>query len=420
VVPNRVAILADQRWLQVLGCTAALLAALAGALIFVSTARADDLAPPDPSGTGTSAAAPAPDPSTNAADTPDTDPAAIDGTPSGATDPSTDVPAPSDITPTGTDGTTTTAATPSTTPEATESSAGPSDITPTGTDGTTAAAPSTTTEAAGGTGAVDTGATNSPVPAASGLSTAQATANTKRPRKRSNGSDAANGTTDPAPSPSDPAPADDGSNEPDNSGTPSGLVNGPSAGFSTEAQARQKAASDLTTADSLLSASFLDEATADSGLGGRTVPISPPTLNADVRSIIRPQVDQRVVACESTVSASVRSASERILLARLPAHVETNQAPRSGATGEKKNHPNESRKLGPQVPPAPDNDKPLLPTVPSSSPGSGGSGGTQGKDVYGVIAARLSLVPPRNGRLVTLVEKQRRALRLFFILERPG
>jgi hypothetical protein len=173
-------------------------------------------------------------------------------------------------------------------------------------------------------------------------------------------------------------------------------------------------------ADSLLSASFLDEATADSGLGGRTVPISPPTLNADARSIVRPQVDQRVVACESVVAVSVRSASERILLVRLPAHVVTNQAVRSGVTGEKKGHPNESRKPGSLVPPAPDNDKPLLPPAPSSSLASGGSGGTQGKGVYGVVTARLSLIPPRNGRLVTLVEKQRRALRLFFILERPG
>jgi hypothetical protein len=32
----------------------------------------------------------------------------------------------------------------------------------------------------------------------------------------------------------------------------------------------------------------------------------------------------------------------------------------------------------------------------------------------------LSLIPPRDGRLVTLVENRRRALRLFFILERPG
>ena len=150
------------------------------------------------------------------------------------------------------------------------------------------------------------------------------------------------------------------------------------------------------------------------------MPISPPTLDADVRSIVRPQVDRHVVACALTVSASVGSASERILLARLPAHVDTNRAARSGATSERKGHPNESRKRGPQVPPAPDNDKPLLPPAPSSSLGSGGSGGTQGKDVYGVVTARLSLIPPRNGRLLTLVEKQRRALRLFFILERPG
>jgi len=72
------------------------------------------------------------------------------------------------------------------------------------------------------------------------------------------------------------------------------------------------------------------------------------------------------------------------------------------------------------VPPAPDNDKPLLPPAPTSSLGSGGSGGMQGKDVHGVVTTRLSLIPPRNGRPVTLVEKQRRALRLFFILERPG
>jgi hypothetical protein len=44
----------------------------------------------------------------------------------------------------------------------------------------------------------------------------------------------------------------------------------------------------------------------------------------------------------------------------------------------------------------------------------------QGKDVHGVVTTRLNRIPPRNGRPVTLVEKQRRALRLFFILERPG
>ena len=104
----------------------------------------------------------------------------------------------------------------------------------------------------------------------------------------------------------------------------------------------------------------------------------------------------------------------------MPAHVVTNQAVRSGVTGEKKGRENASRKLGSLVPPAPGDDKPPLPTAPSSSLTSGGSGGMQGKGVYGVVTTRLSLVPPRGGRLVTLVEKRRRALRLFFILERPG
>jgi len=418
-VPNRVVLLADQRWLlQVLGRTAALLVALVCASIFVNTARADDLGPTDPSGTP-STSAPAPDADTpTATDAPDTDAAVTDGTSAGATDPNADVPAP-DPTSTGTDPTATTASTGSA-PQAPGCTPTPSDPTPTGANPTaTTASPGTAPEASGGTGAADIGATST-VPAAPGFSTAQASAGNKRPPKRRSGSDAVNDTTDSAPPASEPAPADDGSNAPDNSGTPSGLVNGPSTGFSTSAPARPKVASDLTTAGSLLSASFLHEATADSGPGGRTVPISPPTLDADVRSIVRPQVDRHVVACALTVSASVGSASERILLARLPAHVDTNRAARSGATSERKGHPNESRKRGPQVPPAPDNDKPLLPPAPSSSLGSGGSGGTQGKDVYGVVTARLSLIPPRNGRLLTLVEKQRRALRLFFILERPG
>ena len=419
MVPNRVVLLADQRWLlQVLGRTAALLVALVCASIFVNTARADDLGPTDPSGTP-STSAPAPDADTpTATDAPDTDAAVTDDTSAGATDPNADVPAP-DPTSTGTDPTATTASTGSA-PQAPGCTPTPSDPTPTGTNPTaTTASPGTAPEASGGTGAADIGATST-VPAAPGFSTAQASAGNKRPPKRRSGSDAVNDTTDSAPPASEPAPADDGSNAPDNSGTPSGLVNGPSTGFSTSAPARPKVASDLTTAGSLLSASFLHEATADSGPGGRTVPISPPTLDADVRSIVRPQVDRHVVACALTVSASVGSASERILLARLPAHVDTNRAARSGATSERKGHPNESRKRGPQVPPAPDNDKPLLPPAPSSSLGSGGSGGTQGKDVYGVVTARLSLIPPRNGRLLTLVEKQRRALRLFFILERPG
>jgi hypothetical protein len=185
--------------------------------------------------------------------------------------------------------------------------------------------------------------------------------------------------------------------------------------------------SDLTI-DFLLGESSLDESMADSGLGGRTrsgaattgsgatlVPASALTLKANVGGMIRPQADHRVVVCESAVSASVRSDSERTLLARLPIHDDTTQAARSGVrTGEKKGSP----KPASPVPPAP--EKPPMLPAPSSLLGSGGSGGMHGNGVKGVVTARLSLIPPRDGRLVTLVENRRRALRLFFILERPG
>jgi hypothetical protein len=151
------------------------------------------------------------------------------------------------------------------------------------------------------------------------------------------------------------------------------------------------------------------------------MPASALKLKVDVGGMIRPQVDHRVVVCESAVSASVSFDSERILYARSPTDVDTTQAARSGVrTGEEKGHPDGSRKPGSPVPPAPNNDTPPMPPAPSSLLGSGGSGGIQGKDVNGVVTARFSLIPPRDTRLVTLVEKQRRALRLFFILERPG
>ena len=60
-----------------------------------------------------------------------------------------------------------------------------------------------------------------------------------------------------------------------------------------------------------------------------------------------------------------------------------------------------------------------MPTAPSP-PGSGGSGGMHGGVVLGVVTARFNLIPPRDGRLFTLVEGRRRALHLFFFSERPG
>ena len=153
------------------------------------------------------------------------------------------------------------------------------------------------------------------------------------------------------------------------------------------------------------------------------LPPSASTLKTDVGGMILPQVDHRAVVCESAISASVRSDSWRILLARSPTHLDTTEAARSGArTGEKRSsgYSNGSRKPSSPGPPAPGDDKPPMPLAPSSSPGSGGSGGMQGKDVNGIVMARFSLIPPHDGRLVALVEKRRRALRLFFILERPG
>ena len=464
MVLNRVDVPADQRWPRVLGRVGALLAALACASFFVNTARADDPAPSDGSGTPTSAVAPAPDTDTSPTegDAPDTDSVVTPSDPTSAgadagtttvapgSDPAAGCsPAPSDPTSTGADASTTvapgsdpeaagcasapsdatsngadataTAVAPGTAAKDPGCASAPSDSTSTGTDATaTTAAPGTAAEAPERTDAIDTCASSGAVPAAAPVfSTAQASASNKRYPKRRCGSGAANGRTDSVPPPSAPAPADDGSSAPDNSETLSGLVHGASAG-STASSAAPEVADDPTTTDSPLSRSFLDLSTEASGLGSRTVSPSALMVNVGVGSFFRPQVDHRVVACKSAVSASVRFASERIVLARLPAHLDTSQAARSGVTGEKKGHPNGSRKLGSLVPPAPDNDKAPLPPAPSSSLGSGGSGGIQGKGVYGVVTARLSLVPPRVGRPVTLVEKRRRALRLFFILERPG
>jgi hypothetical protein len=448
-VPHRATVLAEQRWLRVLGCTAVLLGALGGA-VFVPTARADDLAPPAsieaaPSSASaatdsppaaappvTAAAPGASDSATDSSDTsgtaadanvPTADAAGASSTTTGAAVPAADADTSANAADasdsatdssdtSGTTSTDTDATAPGTAPEAAgcTSAAAPSGTTSTGT------AP----EAAGCTSAADTSsATSGAVPAAaSGDSIAQACANDNQHAGRRSGSDAVNGGTDSVSPPSGPAPADDGS----------------SAGSSTSSSARPEVPSDLTTIDSLPGESSLDESTPDSGLGGPTTSGADTTgsgttlmhafaltLKADVVGMIRPQVDYRVVVWESAVSACARSDSERILLARSPTHVDMTQAARSGVrTGENKGHLNGSRKAGSPVPRAPDNDKPRMPPAPSSLLRSGDFGGMQGKGVNGVLTARFSLIPPRDGRLVTLVEKRWRALRLFFILERPG
>ena len=173
---------------------------------------------------------------------------------------------------------------------------------------------------------------------------------------------------------------------------------------------------------------------ADLGVGGGTrlgidttsdratqVPASAPTPKAHVGGVTRPRVRHRVVICEAAVSASVRLDSDRIFLARFPAHVDTTgAAPSEARTGEKRSRAAGTRKPSLPLPPFPGDDKPAVPAAPGSSLGSGASGGMQGKDVNGVVTAPFSLIPPRDGSLVTLADERRLALRLFFILERPG
>ena len=303
-------------------------------------------------------------------------------------------------------------------------------------DGTSTGTDATASDAVGCTGAADTSsapAGEAPAPA-SGDSTAQASSSHPLCPGRRKGSGAVKGSEDSVPPPSEPALTAGGSHAPGDSETPSGPVGGSPAGSSPASSARPEAPSDLTTIVSLLGGSSLDGSVAGLGLGGRArsgagttgsratlAPVSPLTLTADVGGMIRPQVDHRVVVCEYAVSASVRSNSERTLVARLTTRVDTTQAARSGVTtGEKNGYLKGSRKPGSPMPPAPNNDTPPVPPAPTSLQGSGGSGGMQGNGAKGVVTARFRLIPPRDRRLVALVEKRRRALRLFFLLERPG
>ncbi|HEY7604445.1 MAG TPA: hypothetical protein VH760_09295 [Gaiellaceae bacterium] len=150
------------------------------------------------------------------------------------------------------------------------------------------------------------------------------------------------------------------------------------------------------------------------------MPASAPMPRVDLGGIIRPQVRDRVIACEAAASAGDRAVSDRILLAQMPAHVDTTAAPSDARTGERKDRAAGPRKPSLPVPPVPADDRPAVPAAPGSSLGSGGSGGMNGKDVSGVVTAPFSLIPPRNSRPVTLFAERRLALRLFFILERPG
>ena len=215
---NRLAVPAGNRWLRILGCSAALLAALGCASFFAHTARADvpapppatppvTAAPPGASGTATdaaepsdttAAAVPAPDrTSANAADGSQTatDSADTYGTPFGATDPSTGATDPAG-TSTDTNASATTDA-PDTPPDATGCT-GATDPAGTTTDTNATAttdAPDTPPDATGCTGATDPAGTTTDT---------NATATTDAPDTPPDAT-GCTGATDPAGTSTDPA-----------------------------------------------------------------------------------------------------------------------------------------------------------------------------------------------------------------------
>lgn len=481
--PSRVAVLEDWRWRWVLCCSAALLAALGGSFFLGPTARADDLEPsPAWAAADSPPAATAPvtadtpqtadgatdadEPSDTTAPAPaaDTDPSSDADEPETATDPTdtggtlvddtgpgtdaaptTDTPATTPASPdcadpakpsdssTATDAAPTTE-TPATTPAPPDCAdpAEPSD-TSTATDtGPTTDAPGTSRDAAGCTRAPDTSgapADAGPAPAP-GNSATQVSSSQELCAGRGRGRDAGD-KKDSVPSASEPALADGGSHAPGDPGTASGPGVGSTAGSLATSPAGQAARSGLTTLVSLLGRPHLHVFTASSGRGGRggsgagTTPIKATLAPAshlapDLDGVIRRQFDRRVVVCAVASSAGVRSDSDRVHLTQAPIAVDTTQAGRSGlTTREQSGNRNRSRQPGWPVPPRHD-DTPSMPPAPTSLQGSGGSGGMHGYGVKGVVTARFSLIPPRDRRLLALVDTPRRALRLFFLLERPG
>ncbi len=181
-----------------------------------------------------------------------------------------------------------------------------------------------------------------------------------------------------------------------------------------------------------------DDLTTDFGLGDpggsgagaagdetTVVPASGVALATGPVGPIRPRLDRRlIVVCGSAIPARAHSDSEQILLDQSPARVQATQAEQPGVrTGVESGRPDASQRPRSARLPAP-NDEPPMPGAPGSLLGSGSSGGSQGggrgKADLGVLTALFSLTPPRNDRLVTLVERRRRPLHLFFFLERPG
>ncbi|MDP9226923.1 MAG: hypothetical protein M3P18_24385 [Actinomycetota bacterium] len=373
---------------RLLGCTAALLAALVCGSVFVATAQAEDLPPPASDGAALSSDPIAIDPASAA-------PPATSATGTGATDTATDA--------TDTSGITTDATDPTT--DALDPSTGTTGTSGTATDATD---PST------GTTALDP----------SGGSDGRASDSHKQSGERGR-SNAANGT-DSVPPPSAYPPAEGGSQLPSHSASSSEQVGGSSISSSSPPEVRSESTFGATSRDDGLTTDSPLDDLSRSGAGGAgddaTVALaSGVSLETGAVGLIRWRVGLRfIVVCRSPILSRAHFDPDRGLLAQWPAQVQATDAGRSRVrAGGESGRPDGSQRPRSHRSPAPD-DEPPVPIAPSSGLGSGSSGGSPNGTVLGVITLLFSVIPPRNDRLVRLVERRLRALHLFFFLERPG
>jgi hypothetical protein len=374
----------------VLGWAAALIAAFLCASAFIATARAEDSPPPTSDGAASSSDSTTTSGATTKAT--DTSGATTEATDtSGATTEATD-----------TSGATTEATdTSGATTEATDTSGATTEATDT--SGATTEAtdtPGATTEATDASGAT-TEATDT-----SGATTDTAGAT---PSDTSGGSEAqAPDSTNEAASASTDAGASTDTSAPSSAGAP------------TEVAAPSSAATGST--ESAPPASPPAPADRDEATIEPLVPTFGLAPETGAVGVIRRAFDCRViVVCGLAPLARAPSDSERVLLGRCPPQEATKAGQPAARSGEGSGRPNGAQRPRSPRPPAPDH-QPEGPSAPgsllgfSSSEGSGFHSGA----VLGLTGALLSLTPPQGRRLVTPLERRRRALLLVFSLERPG
>ena len=349
-----------------LGCTAAVLAAVLCASVFVATARAED--PPTPASDGAvSSSDSIPAERASAASTDNTATVTNTTDSSGTTTDTSAIATDASCAATeSTDGSGTTTDTCGTTTDTSATATDTTDSSATATDAS-CAAPSDTS------GGSDAQASNSADGAAS-TSTPAAPSVDTRVLENSGASSSGDGSPADSPASSSPTPE------------------GPSGSTTSDSQ------SDVTV-----------------------VPTSGRAAETGAIVVIRCGVDRRViVVCGLAPLTRAPSDSERVLLGPCNTQLEATQAGQPDArTGEGSGRPHAAPRLTSPRLPAPDNE-PQVPTTLGSSLGSGSAGGFHGGAVLGVLAAGLSLIPLGGERLVKLVELRRRALPVAFLLDRPG